>query len=158
GIHFRNSTDQLYTSPARRATFGPFTLGVTDVVPLELGNAYATVAADGVYCQPMPVVKLIDVQGVDISDVAAPRCNQAISVDVSRAAADAARCPVNMPGGTGHCTGGTASYYSPGIVGHPVIGKTGTADGNWTKAFILSTKQLTVSAIVADPDKAEQPH
>jgi membrane peptidoglycan carboxypeptidase len=158
GIHFRNSEDIKFTSPERRAGAGPFTLGVTDVVPLELANAYATVAADGMYCEPMPIVKLVDVQGFDVPDVVKPRCNQAITVEVARAAADAARCPVRMGGGTGHCRGSTAIYNSPQIVGRPVIGKTGTSDGNWTKAYILSTKQLTVASIVADPDKAEQPH
>jgi membrane peptidoglycan carboxypeptidase len=158
GVHFRNAVDQQYTSPSLSSSFGPFTLGVTDVVPLELADAYATVAADGLYCEPMPLVALSDFQGNDFSDVAKPRCDQAISTDVAHAAADAARCPVGMGGGTGHCHGRTASFDSPGIVGHPVIGKTGTSDNQWTKTYILSTKQLTVTAMVANPDRAETPH
>ena len=46
GIQYRNTKDQEITGPGRAAGFGPFTIGVTDTVPLELANAYATVAAE----------------------------------------------------------------------------------------------------------------
>ena len=39
-------------------SWGPFTLGVVATTPLELANAYATVAANGVYCKPTPVVAI----------------------------------------------------------------------------------------------------
>jgi membrane peptidoglycan carboxypeptidase len=158
GVHFRNDVDRLFTSRERRAGFGPFTLGVTDVVPLELANAYSTVAAEGVYCEPMPVRTLIDFDGNEVTEVVQPRCNQAISREVALAAADVLRCPIRMPGGLGRCRGSTAIFNTAQIVGKPVIGKTGTSDDNWTKSFIISTKQLTVATVVADPDKAEQPH
>ncbi|HEY7223021.1 MAG TPA: transglycosylase domain-containing protein [Micromonosporaceae bacterium] len=156
GIHFRNQGDRDFVALGDGA--GPFTLGVTDVVPLELADAYATVAAEGVYCEPLPVVTLFDVQGDEVSDVTEPRCKQAISRDIALAAADALHCPVRMPGGTGHCNGSTAVYDSPGIVKKPVIGKTGTSDEGWTKSYILSTKQLTIAAVLANPDFAETPH
>ena len=37
------------------ANWGAFTLGVSATTPLDLANAYATVAAEGTYCAPMPV-------------------------------------------------------------------------------------------------------
>jgi len=159
GIKFRSSTDQAQIANNGGHLWGPFTIGVSDTVPLELANAYATVAADGLYCQPMPVQKLIDVHGEPITDVVAPRCEQVISADIARAAADAARCPIGMGGGLGKCGGGgTALYNTPQIVGYPVIGKTGTSDFNWTANFVISTKQLTIATVVADPDRPETPH
>ncbi len=50
------------------------------------------------------------------------------------------------------------SAPSPRTVGHPVIGKTGTSDDNWTGNLVISTKQLAIATTVADPDKPEQPH
>src|SRR5262249_44112064 len=55
GMQFRSSTDILFTSKDHAKGFGPFTIGVTDMVPLELANAYATVAAEGNYCEPTPI-------------------------------------------------------------------------------------------------------
>jgi membrane peptidoglycan carboxypeptidase len=158
GIHFRNANDQLYTSPDHASGFGPFTLGITDTVPLELANAYATVAADGIYCEPMPVVNLLDVNGKQVPDVAAPRCKQAVPPDIAHAAADAARCPVFQGGGLGKCDGATATLNEASIVGHPIIGKTGTSDQNWTANMVIASKQLALAATQANPDLAEEPH
>mgnify|MGYP002620145969 CR=1 FL=1 len=157
GIKFRSEKDRQLIENNGGHLWGAFTLGVSDTVPLELANAYATVAADGVYCEPMPVQQLIDVHGEPVTDVIAPRCTQAISPEVARAAADAARCPVGSSGGTGGCRGGTASFVAR-TVGHPVIGKTGTADDNWTGTLALATKHLAIVATVANPDFPETPH
>ena len=47
-------------SPAQADGWGAFTLGVADTTPLEMANAYATVAADGRYCEPLPVLSITD--------------------------------------------------------------------------------------------------
>jgi membrane peptidoglycan carboxypeptidase len=168
GIQYRNTKDKEITSRDRSRGFGPFTIGVTDTVPLELANAYATVAADGKYCQPMPVLTIYSNKGEKLTDVTKPRCNQAVKPEVARAAADAARCPIRDGGGLGRCSGAsTTGYYDAGrgvsgtiaqLVGHPVIGKTGTSDFNWTANLVLSTKQLAVAGTLADPDRAQTPH
>ena len=158
GVHFRSSKDQEVIADKGGRLFGPFTIGVTDTVPLELANAYATVAADGLYCEPMPVVTLVDFFGEKVPDVAEPRCTQAVSPEVARAAADMARCPIHDTGGLRKCDGGTGPFDTASTIAHPLIGKTGTSDNNWTGNLVLSTKQLAVAATVADPDKAEQPH
>jgi membrane peptidoglycan carboxypeptidase len=164
GVQFRNSNDQLYTGPGHADSFGPFTIGVTDSVPLELANAYATVAADGKYCEPMPVLSIKDHNGLSLDSVTAPRCKQVVSPDVAHAAGDAARCPIQDHGGLGHCDGANttgASYDDKTIrdlVGHPLIGKTGTSDNNWTANLVISTKQLAIAGTMADPDHAEASH
>ena len=46
--------------PLRREGLGPFTLGVAATTPLDLASAYATVAAEGTCCAPLPVVSITD--------------------------------------------------------------------------------------------------
>jgi membrane peptidoglycan carboxypeptidase len=154
GIRFLSADD------ARRTTeeggvdqWGAFTLGVSSALPLDLANAYATLAAEGKYCEPIPVQEIRDQDGNKL-DVANPRCEQRIKTEVARAAADAARCPLGDRSSTSKCAGGT----SPGvrdIVGKPVLGKSGTTDGEKTASLIVSTKQLAVAGIIADPDWAQ---
>jgi membrane peptidoglycan carboxypeptidase len=133
--------------------WGAFTLGVSATIPLDLANAYATVAADGKYCEPIPVQEIRDHSGAKL-DVANPRCNQAVKTQVARAAIDAARCPVGDRSATSRCTGATAGA-TRGIVGKPVAGKSGTTDGAKTAALVVMTKQLAVAGIIADPDWAQ---
>jgi membrane peptidoglycan carboxypeptidase len=62
GITFRAASDaRMATDPA--ASWGSFTLGVSGTTPLDLAAAYATVAADGVYCAPLPVTAITDPDG-----------------------------------------------------------------------------------------------
>ncbi|WP_422754271.1 penicillin-binding protein [Micromonospora sp. WMMD708] len=154
GITFRSSDD------ARRATkegganqWGAFTLGVSQTTPLELANAYATLAADGKYCEPIPVQQIKDPEGNKL-DVANPRCEQRISTEVARAAVDAARCPVGDRSSVSKCSGATARNVR-GIVGKPVAGKSGTTDSEKTSSLVVMTKQFAVAGIMADPDWAQ---
>src|SRR5439155_5224121 len=79
------------------------------------------------------------------------RCKSVVNPDVARAAMDAARCPVGDQSAFGKCDGATASDVH-NIVGHPVAGKTGTTDNNWTATLVAMTKQIAIAGIVADPD------
>jgi membrane peptidoglycan carboxypeptidase len=165
GIHFRTKIDQMMASPKRANGWGAFTLGVADTTPLEVANAFATVAAQGVYCQPLPVESItgpdgkpamMEVNGERV-EVAAPRCYQAVSKDVARAATDAARCVTGYGAVTGGC-GGTptgAGVYQ--AVGRPVAGKSGTTDADQAAWFTAFTPQLAASAFVSDPDNPRNP-
>jgi membrane peptidoglycan carboxypeptidase len=134
--------------------WGAFTLGVSSTTPLQMANAYATVAADGTYCEPLPVVEIRDFNGTKL-DAANPRCRQALDPDVARAAADAARCPVGDQSQFGECHGSTASATRSVVPKqYQIAGKTGTTDGNRTAALITMTKQLAVAGVIADPDYA----
>lgn len=157
GITFRSGDD------ARRATkeggvdqWGAFTLGVSATTPLELANAYATLAADGKFCEPIPVQQIVDQDGNKL-DIANPRCEQRIKPEVARAATDAARCPVGDSSKTTKCTGATARVVR-GAVGKPVMGKSGTTDSGKSAALVVSTKQLAVAGIIGDPDWAQTSH
>ncbi|HEV7963757.1 MAG TPA: transglycosylase domain-containing protein, partial [Actinoplanes sp.] len=53
GLRWRTSVDQELASPEHSSGWGAFTLGVSDVTPLEMANVFATLAAEGNYCQPL---------------------------------------------------------------------------------------------------------
>jgi len=154
GITFRAANDATFAGDRDSANqWGAFTLGVSSTTPLELANAYATLAADGKYCTPIPVQEIRDQDGNTL-DIANPQCKQVVSTEVARAAIDAARCPVGDNSSTTKCRGRTAGNVR-GIVGKPVAGKSGTTDGERTASLVVTTKQLAVAGILADPDWAE---
>lgn len=135
-------------------SWGAFTLGVSTTTPLELANAFATLAADGVYCEPTPIESITDIKGSKL-DVGGPRCNQAIGKEVARAAIDAARCSPGDESTYGECNGAATNRASRTIVGKPIAGKTGTTDRSKSATLTLTTRQLAVSGFMANPDWAE---
>jgi membrane peptidoglycan carboxypeptidase len=150
GITFRAPADADLAG-VKAINWGSFTLGVADTTPLDLANAYATVGADGRYCDPLPVLSITDSQGRTMA-VANPNCRTAVSPDVARAALDAARCPVNQQSAFGRCDGGTAPEVASILGGRPIAGKTGSTENNATETFVGVTPQLAGAAIAADPD------
>jgi membrane peptidoglycan carboxypeptidase len=130
-------------------TWGSFTLGVIDVTPLELASAYATVAAEGTYCKPLPVQSLKDADGRPVT--VATDCKQVLPPDVARAAADAARCPVGEQTTYGKCDGGTATQVAGIMGGRPVAGKTGSTENNMTETFVGFTRTYAAAGIANDP-------
>jgi membrane peptidoglycan carboxypeptidase len=163
GLTWHTDVDQRQAQPEHANSWGAFTLGVADTTPLEMANAYATVAADGVYCQPNPVLSITSPNGQPATMpgpngqgtvlISAPRCTQAVSQDVARAAADAARCPVASSPKAGGCGGwSTAPGAAAAVGGRPFAGKTGTTDDTRAAWFIGMTPQLAGASFVADPD------
>ncbi len=132
---------------------GSFTLGTALVSPLDMANAYATIAARGKRCDPLPILKLLDRNGKPIPAPAAPRCRQVIPADVADAAADAARCPVGDPA-MSRCSiknGPTARSIGEAIH-RPVAGKTGTTDENNAAWFVGFTPNAAAAVFVTNPD------
>ncbi|MFY1672873.1 penicillin-binding protein [Plantactinospora sp. WMMB334] len=154
GIRFREPGEAaIADDPAQADTWGSFTLGVSATTPLDLANAYATLAADGRHCEPIPVQEIRDQAGRPL-DIAEPRCDQAVDPEVARAAVDAARCPVGDQSAYGRCRGATESDVHR-VVGHPVAGKTGTTDSDRTASLVAMTTTLSVAGIMANPDWPE---
>ena len=101
-----------------------FTLGTAESSPVSLANAYATLAARGLRCDPI-VLKGITSKAGKAFEVPSANCQQVIPQEVADRVNDVMRGPFN---------GGTAS--SSRIAGYNLAGKTGT-DGRNTKAIWL---------------------
>jgi membrane peptidoglycan carboxypeptidase len=150
GITFRADADAKRASQDA-AGWGSFTLGVAASTPLDLANAYATIANDGVYCAPLPVVSITTADGRPVS-AGQPACKRVIGADIARAATDAARCPVGQQSAFGRCDGGTATQVGQILGSRPVAGKTGSSENNATETFAGYTAQVAAAGIAANPD------
>ncbi len=150
GVQFRDPHDATLASPSSSASWGAFTLGVSASTPLDMANAYATLAGDGMYCDPTPIEQITTQDNVQL-DVGKPHCTRATTADIARAALDAARCPVGDQAQLGTCGSGTATQTHD-AVGHPVFGKTGTTDDDKTAALIVGTTSLVVGGYLVNPD------
>ncbi|WP_027660075.1 transglycosylase domain-containing protein [Salinispora fenicalii] len=149
GITFRSEADAAFAENDAE-NWGSFTLGVAAATPLDLANAYATVAAEGTYCEPLPVVSVTAPDGSAVP--VGPSCERVLDAEVARAATDAARCPVGQQSSTDQCNGGTATSVDRILDGRQVAGKTGTSDRDVTESFVGFTPQIAVAGIAANPD------
>lgn len=156
GLEWRSEGDAYYASEERRAGWGPFTLGVSDVQPIEMTNVFNTLAAEGEYCEPIPVLRVIDPHGQEL-DMAAPRCHQELDEDIARAATDAGRCVTETERRGVDCGDWGTSRVVGEILGRPVAGKSGTTDGDRASWFLGYTPQVTVGAFMSDPDYTFNP-
>ncbi len=111
-----------------------FTLGSVNVSPMTMAAAYATVAADGVYCRPIAIGRITAVGGRKLP-VATAGCHRVMSRAVAAAATYILR---------GVLTTGTASgdAVRRDGVDVPQAGKTGTANGFDFAAFGGYTPKL----------------
>ena len=110
-----------------------FTLGSVDVSPMTMADAYATVAARGVYCHPVAVERIT--VGARQLPVAAAGCHRVFSAAVADAATYILR---------GVLTTGTAKGdgVTRGGIFVPQAGKTGTANSFDFAAFGGYTPKL----------------
>jgi membrane peptidoglycan carboxypeptidase len=111
-----------------------FTLGSVNVAPLSMADAYATVAAGGIYCRPTAISQIVASNGSHLP-VQAPGCHRVISAEVADAATYILR---------GVLTSGTAR--GDGVIRNgvdiPQAGKTGTANSFQFAAFGGYTPRL----------------
>jgi membrane peptidoglycan carboxypeptidase len=151
GLTWHTDVDRLMASPEKANGWGSFTLGVADTTPLEMANAYATLAADGLYCEPSPVLTITDSRGESVP-AAEGKCSQAVRPEVARGAVDATRCVTGYGAAGGSCGGWSTAPGVYAAVGRPVGGKTGTTDDTRSAWFIGMTPSLAAASFIADPD------
>jgi membrane peptidoglycan carboxypeptidase len=127
-------------------TIPSFTLGVAEVTPISMAEAYATFAARGLHCSPIIISKIQDRAGKQIAPPSA-NCQQVISKDV---ADGMNRLLANVMQGDGTAT----KDRVPGISDQ--AGKTGTINGNNAVWFAGYTPQLAGVSMIAI-DKTRKP-
>ena len=123
-----------------------FTLGVVNVSPMSMAAAYAAPAANGIYCKPVVLTKIVDDNGKSLP-VPSAGCHQAIGVRVAQAVNYILQGVLNFPNGTA---------YGMGLANYQAAGKTGTsnvASGNGTPfaAFAGYTTGLVGYVSVFNP-------
>jgi membrane peptidoglycan carboxypeptidase len=150
GLEFKSETDQQQIK-TNLTNWGAFTLGVSSTTPLEMSNVFATLAADGVYCKPTPILEIRDSKGNKI-DAGKPDCKKVLEPDIARGGIDAARCPIGDKSAYDRCEGKSTAGDTRGIVGYPIAGKTGTTDDEKSATLTVTTRQLAISGFYTDPD------
>jgi penicillin-binding protein 1A len=118
------------------------TLGTSGVTPLEMADAYATLAAGGVHHRPQAIVKVVMPNGrVDWKPKTTGK--RAIPAGVASVVTECLERVAS--GGTGSATGA----YFP----YPRAGKTGTTENGWDVWYCGYTPQLAAAVWMGDADK-----
>ncbi len=130
---------------ARSAELTPsFTLGIADVSPLEMAEAYATFAARGKHCESTPVTSIEDRTGKVVREYK-PTCEQVFPEAVGDGVSAVLR---------GVIEGGFASAQRLNV---PAAGKTGTTQDSKAVWFVGYTPKLAAAAMIAGANQKGQP-
>jgi|GEM_PF-492996 len=120
-------------------TFGGLTISQqTPVSPLDMANAYATIAAGGKYCTPRFVESAVDSSNKAVDIAPEPDCKQAIDKKIANTVSSVL---------AGVITQGTGTRAA---IGRPVAGKTGTNDSYSSAWFVGFTPQMASAVEVGD--------
>jgi penicillin-binding protein 1A len=115
-------------------------LGAMDVSPLDMASAYATLAAGGIYSEPMAIRKVVLPTGEDTSSGwGKPKRKRVISDGVAYTVTQILEENIDYGTGTG------ADY------GHPAAGKTGTTEEHSDAWFCGYTPRLGTTVWVGYP-------
>ena len=116
------------------------TLGIASVTPLEMADAYATVANGGVHYDAECIVKIEDREGNVIVDNSDPEGERVFSKEVARAGIDCMELVIDN---------GTGKAAKPSN-GQEAGGKTGTTDDKKDSWFCGITPQYSVAIWLGD--------
>ena len=122
-------------------------LGADSSTPMMMANAFATIAADGKYCAPRPIVGIKSADGKPMK-VNFPACKQVLSVDQARGVEKIFTAPFASDG-----TAATAKLND----GREAFGKTGTVDDSKHTWFVGATRQLSTAIWVGRAGRDAQP-
>ena len=111
-----------------------YTLGVVDVSPLEMADAYAVLANQGVLMQPSPVVRVFDSSGKVLIDDTKPVGQRVLPAAIASEETQVLEGVISQ---------GTA--YPNAVINRPAAGKTGTTDNCTNAWFDGFTPQLSTS-------------
>ena len=125
-----------------------FTLGDQEVSPLTVANAYATFAARGTYCEPVPVTSVRIGREGDEGTKEVKVSSDCEEGRVDRDVADGVNHLLQQT-----FEGGTAKGLG---LGRPVAGKTGTTDNAAYAWFAGYTPNLASAVVVGDMRGGEE--
>ncbi|WP_370247016.1 transglycosylase domain-containing protein [Nocardioides sp.] len=120
------------------------TLGVADVSPLEMAEAYATFAARGLHCDSRPVTSIEDSDGNVLKDYS-PRCTQVMDQSTADAVNDILRGVIDF---------GFAVAQKLAV---PAAGKTGTTQSGRSVWFVGYTPTVAAAAMLAGANQFGTP-
>ncbi|SEL97257.1 transglycosylase domain-containing protein [Streptacidiphilus jiangxiensis] len=116
------------------------TLGVNDLTPLQIADAYAAFADNGTYCSPTALTSVVDAAGKSLP-VPSAGCHQVLSPSVAQQVNTLLHSVVSDQG-----TGATIAIpYSD-------AGKTGTTNSEAQAWFAGYTSELSDATVVTDPN------
>jgi membrane peptidoglycan carboxypeptidase len=119
-----------------------FTLGVVDVSPLAMAEAYATFPARGRHCTARPATEILDAEGRLLRSYSTD-CRLVLEPAVTDVVNDVLR-GVQQPGGFG--------YGADLALGQQSAAKTGTSQQNRSVWFIGYTPNLVTASMLAGVD------
>ena len=119
------------------------TLGVAEVTPLAMANAYATFAAHGVHCEPRSILEVRD-RNQKRLPVPEEKCTQVIDRPVADSVTELLSGVVDGP-----IAGRTGSRMS--LAPQPVAGKTGTTNESAAVWFAGYTPHVAAAVWIGDP-------
>lgn len=122
-----------------------FALGVSDVSPLEMAEAYATFAARGTHCASTPVTEVLDGEG-EVVPLDGPQCERVLKPAYADAVNQILR-GVLLPGGFG-------DDFAPV---QPAAGKTGTTQSTRAVWFVGYTPDIAAAVFLAGVNDVNEP-
>ncbi|MCU1525118.1 MAG: hypothetical protein JWO18_2012 [Microbacteriaceae bacterium] len=115
-------------------------LGINEIAPLTMAGAIATISANGLYCAPIAVDKVVGPDGKELPGQT-QACSQNIDPKIAATVAYALK--------TVFKSGGTATAANPGD-GVEIMGKTGTTDGSYQNWLIGGTTKVALAVWVGN--------
>lgn len=135
GVNLTNPEGDSRGNGAERVP--AFTLGVPNISPLEMAEAYSTFAARGLHCAARPITEIADLNG-NVLKTYDPRCTQVMPQSTADAVNGVLRGVIE-PGGFGAAL----------ALDQPAAGKTGTTNSQLTVWFAGYTPNLAGAAMIA---------
>ncbi|RYV50600.1 penicillin-binding protein [Pengzhenrongella frigida] len=127
GVHSPDGTDYK-AYPAN-------VIGSDSIAPLTMAAAFASFAANGTFCEPIAIIKVVDTTGAELP-VPASNCREALEPRIAAA----------VTSGLSHVFEGTGKDV--GALDRPSAGKTGTSSHNEHTWFVGYTPQLATAVWV----------
>jgi membrane peptidoglycan carboxypeptidase len=125
-----------------------FVLGsAAGFTPLDLANAYATMAAHGKYCTPVAITSIVDRQGREYP-VPKTDCSQIVPAGLADTVTSILQGVLTVPGATG---------TQDALFGRPAAAKTGTVDnydGSWFAGYTPQLASAVWAGIPSSPNKS----